>query len=64
MLEVLKECRELLALPRGGEMLPIAGVLGSQLGCTEALGRAVCQLLLKAFFGRTSCLSPRISVEA
>lgn len=31
MLEVLKECRE-LALPKSGEMLPFAGVSGSQLG--------------------------------
>ena len=44
MLKVLEECRELLALPRGGEMLPIAEVPGSQLGCTGALGRAACQL--------------------
>ena len=38
MLNVLEECRELLALPEGGEMLPVAGVPGSQLACTEALG--------------------------
>ena len=60
MLEVLEECRQFLALPRGGEILPVAGVSGSQLGRTEALGRAACQLPLKAFFGRTSCLSPCI----
>lgn len=29
---VPKECRELLALPRAGEMLPVAGVPGSQRG--------------------------------
>lgn len=39
-------------------MLPVAGVPGSQLACTEALGRAACQLPLKAFFGTISCLSP------
>lgn len=65
MLEVLKECRE-LALPRGGEMnremLLVAGVPGSQLGYTEALGRAACQLPLKAFFG-ILFESLRISVE-
>lgn len=33
--EVPKECRELLALPRAGEMLPVAGVPGSQSGCTR-----------------------------
>lgn len=36
-------------------MLPVAGVPGSQLACTEALGRAACQLPLKAFFGRICC---------
>lgn len=60
MLGVLKEYRKLLALPRGGEMLAVAGIPGSQLGCTEALGRDACQLPLKAFFGTTSCLSPCI----
>lgn len=58
MLDILEECRELLALPGGGEMLPVAGVPASQLACTEALGRAACQLPLKASFGRISCLSP------
>lgn len=57
ILEVLKERRELLALPRGGDLLPVAGVPGSRLGCSEAQGRAACQLPLKAFFGTTSCLS-------
>lgn len=55
MLNVLEACRELFALPGGGEMLPVAGVPGSQLACTEALGRATFQLPLKAFFGRSSC---------
>lgn len=58
MLDILEECRELLALPGGGEMLPVAGVPASQLACTEALGRAACQLPLKASFGRISHLSP------
>lgn len=56
-MEVLEECGELLALAGGGEMLSVAGVSSSQMGCTEALGGAACQLPLKAFFGRTSCLN-------
>lgn len=56
MLEVLKECRKLITLLRGGVMLCFAVIPGSHWNTFEVLERAVCQLLQmlwKVFFGKT-----------
>lgn len=45
MLEVLKECRKLTTLLRGGGMLCFAVIPGSHWNIFEVLERAVCQLL-------------------
>lgn len=36
-------------------MLPVAGVPGSQLACTEAPGQSCLPAALEAFFGTISC---------
>lgn len=63
ILEVLKECRELLAWPRGADLLPVAGVPGSGLGRTEARGGAAGRLPWEAQFGTASCLTPCVCLR-